>query len=25
VPALGLRLRRREPARYAGLRSLARD
>jgi hypothetical protein len=25
VPALGVRLRRREPARYAGLRSLARD
>jgi hypothetical protein len=25
VPALGLRLRRREPSRYAGLRTLARD
>ncbi len=25
VPALGARLRRREPERYAGLRSLARD
>jgi asparagine N-glycosylation enzyme membrane subunit Stt3 len=25
LPALGARLRRREPARYAGLRSLARD
>jgi hypothetical protein len=25
VPALGVRLRRREPSRYAGLRSLARD
>jgi hypothetical protein len=25
VPALGVRLRRREPSRYAGLRTLARD
>jgi hypothetical protein len=25
VPALGVRLRRREPTRYAGLRTLARD
>jgi hypothetical protein len=25
VPALGARLRRREPSRYAGLRTLARD
>jgi hypothetical protein len=25
VPALGLRMRRREPSRYAGLRTLARD
>jgi hypothetical protein len=25
LPVLGARLRRREPARYAGLRSLARD
>ena len=25
LPAVGARLRRREPARYAGLRSLARD
>jgi hypothetical protein len=25
VPALGVRLRRREPNRYAGLRTLARD
>ena len=25
VPALALRMRRREPARYAGLRTLARD
>jgi hypothetical protein len=25
VPSLGARLRRREPSRYAGLRSLARD
>jgi hypothetical protein len=25
VPALALRMRRREPERYAGLRTLARD
>lgn len=25
LPALGLRMRRREPSRYAGLRTLARD
>jgi hypothetical protein len=25
LPALGARMRRREPTRYAGLRTLARD